>query len=616
MGADLSKPHVENPVQPAAAPEPAVALEPEPKHEPKPVVDANEAYIHKLERELKEKKAELEKEKRDRAAEVEALTRLHETELELYAAQVTKARCLDEAAAASADVQRLAEERALHLMQQRLNSVMEVDDATFEYITGPLGFDKRDFPFASLKPGRLPDGTLVLRIQLEESFKGNQEVVLRFKKTLAIMQALNGGDGTLLRLIGASNLDSDDPIAYVEYVTGMTLSAYLMDKQDATWSEKLHIAVQIAKALTHIHNLAVMHRDLSWSRVYVDAKGNVKVFAGLKMRQVQAYETYLTSGVSEARWGAPETLPKPQGGENGEPDSSDSATTYTDKIDIFGLGLILISLVTRDLPFTYVLKTSGRPTSIDDNLVAAKLAKRETAIPMLTQSFDVDYACPSEEYKELALECIRYDAERRPTAPQVVRRLEIIRQAYGGFKTPDHAKVDLTIAVLKTSGLPNPKMFGSPYDMWCELRINDENRDRIQLNPVTGNVTHLFNQYATLHDIEPLTHTVEIHFMTTIMFKTKTLWTVSIPLMELVTLEDNESSLTAVRKKTRTIHHDGNDAGVVVIAVQFGERIRGYLELYERQATEYLRNTEDGPSTLDLRKKRDVAAAALLCRAP
>ncbi|KDO17304.1 TKL protein kinase, partial [Saprolegnia parasitica CBS 223.65] len=346
----------------------------------KPVLDPYKERIRELERELKETKAKLEKEKHERAAEVEALTRLHETELELYAAQVAGARRLGDAAAAriDADVQRLTKERAMYLMQQRLNSVMEVDDATFEYIPGLLDFDERDFPFASLKPGRLQDGPHVLRIRLKKDFKGNQEVVLRFKKTLAIMQALNGGDGTLLRLIGACNLDSDDPIAYVEYVTGMTLSAYLMDKQDATWSEKLHIAVQIAKAIVHIHNLAVMHRDLSWSRVYVDAKGHVKVFAGLKMRQVQAYESYLNSGVSEARWGAPETLMTADGG----------ATTYTDKIDIFGLGLILISLVTRDLPFTYIVKTTGRPTSIDDNLVAAKLKKRETAIPMLTQSFD------------------------------------------------------------------------------------------------------------------------------------------------------------------------------------------------------------------------------------
>ncbi|KDO17302.1 serine/threonine protein kinase, partial [Saprolegnia parasitica CBS 223.65] len=393
MGAEHSTAFGEYPVEPAVAPEP----------EPKPILNPYEEHIQQLERELEKYKAKekqatakLAKETLKWTKEIEALKRQHQAELELYASEAKDARRLSDAAATvDTSAQRLADERAMHLMKQRLNSVMEVDDATFEHISGPLGFDQRDFPFALLKPGRLPDGTLVLRIQLEESFKGNQEVVLRFKKTLAIMQALNGGDGTLLRLIGASNLDSDDPIAYVEYVTGMTLSAYLMGKQDATWPEKLWIASQIGKAIVHIHNLAVMHRDVSWSRVFVDATANVKVFTGLKMRQVEPTENnHFTSGISEARWGAPETLPEPQGGENGEPDSND--TTYTDKIDIFGLGLILISLVTHDVPFSYVLKTSGRRTPIDDNLVTAWLKKRETAIPMLTQSFDDDYACPSE----------------------------------------------------------------------------------------------------------------------------------------------------------------------------------------------------------------------------
>ncbi|KDO25696.1 TKL protein kinase [Saprolegnia parasitica CBS 223.65] len=617
MGADLSTDFGEYPVEPAVAPEP----------EPKPILNPYEAYIQQLERELEKYKAKekqatakLAKETLKWTKEIEALKRRHQAELELYASEAKDARRLSDAAATvDTNAQRLADERAMQLMQQRLNSVMEVDDATFEYISGPLGFKPADFPFASLKPGRLPGGTLVLRIQLEESFKGDEDVLLRFKKTLATMQVLNGGDGTLLRLIGASNLDSDDPIAYVEYVTGMTLRAYLMDKQDATWPEKLWIAVQIGKAIVHIHNLAVMHRDVSWSRVFVDATANVKVFTGLKVRQVEPTKnSHFTSGISEARWGAPETLPEPQGGENGELDS-DSATTYTDKIDIFGLGLILISLVTRDVPFGYVLKTSGRRTPIDDDLVTTWLKKRETAIPMLTQSFDDDYACPSEEYKKLALECIQFDPELRPTAPEVVRRLEMIRQAYGGggFTTPDLDKVDLMIAPVKTTGALHEPHFGTAYDVWCEINIDEASRKPVTTSVANGGASHKFApQSTTLASIEPLVHTLVLLFKTSTVLRTKTIGKVTIPLMELLKLEGDEVSLTAVRTKKYPIVHEGDPVGVCEFKIMFGSRLRGYLELYERQTTEYLRNNEDGPSTLDLRKKRDVAAEALLSGAP
>ncbi|EQC25237.1 TKL protein kinase [Saprolegnia diclina VS20] len=587
-----------------------------PAPEPMPILNPDQVLIAQLKHELEQIKAKYEEETLAHASEVKDLTLQHELELELYAAQIAEARRLGGVAAADSDatVQRFAEERATHLMQQRLNSITEVDDLKFEHITGPLGFEKRDFPFAELKPGRIHDGTLVLRIQLVDGFKGNKDVLERFKKTLAIMQALNGGDGTLLRLIGACNINSDDPIAYVEYVTGMPLSEYLMNKQNATWAEKLWIASQVAKAIVHIHNLAVMHRDVSWSRVFVDATGNVKVFAGLKMRQVQAYESYLTAGITEARWGAPETLAKTE-------DSDDSgATTYTDKIDIFGLGLILISLVTRDLPFTHVMRTTGRADSpIDDNLVAARLKDPVEAIKMLAEPFDVDYACPSEEYKTLALACIRYDPERRPTAPEVVRRLETIRQAYSGgtIQTPDHAKVDLTIELLKMSGVQSPSAFGSPFDVWCEIKIDDEKHDAIVLPSITGNVTHVFRQFETLKDIEPLAHTVEFTLKTKHLLRTKTIGKISILLMNLLTLGGKELTLTARRMRKVHIFKDGDIVGSLEIAVTFGERLRGYLELFEQQTTVFLRNTDEDESlAVDLRKKRDLAVKVLLSGAP
>ncbi|EQC38922.1 serine/threonine protein kinase [Saprolegnia diclina VS20] len=570
------------------------------KTEPKPRLRSPDERVQQLE----QTEAALEKEQRERAPEVEAPPSQHETKLESYSAQVAGMQSLDEAATVSltADVRRLAEDRALHVMQQRLNAVPHVDDATFEPIPGPLHFDERDFPFMRLTPGRLRDGTLVLRIQLEFPFKNDEEARLRLKQTLAIMHALDGGDGTLLRLIGGCDLDSDDPIAYVEHVTGIGLSTYLMNQQNATWAEKLWIASQVAKAIAHIHNVECMHRDVSWSRIFVEATGNVTVFASFMLRQVQAYESYLSSGIAEHRWGAPETLATADG----------SATTSTDKIDIFGLGLILISLVTRDLPFTYIMKRSGRGGPIDDDLLAARLVKRETAIPMLTQPFEHECECPSKEYKTLAFECITYDPERRPTAPEAARRLETIRHAYSGgtIKTPDNAKVDLTIELLKTSGVLYVPDFGDSYDMWCEIKIDDGNYYPIQLEPVTGSADHLFNQEATLKDIEPLSHSVKLVHKTSPTFtSTQTIGKVSIPLMDLLTLED---SLTALRKKTFVIFKEGDIVGVVEIAVRFGARLRGYLELFERQTTEHLRNnTEDGQSTLDLRKKRDLAAQAL-----
>ncbi|EQC28915.1 hypothetical protein SDRG_13421, partial [Saprolegnia diclina VS20] len=109
---------------------------------------------------LQEINAVHERERLERATQIKDLAH----QLELYADHNAAAKHLD-------------------LMHQRLNSIKKFDDATFQYTSRPLGFDKRDYPFAKLTPGRLPDGTLVLRMQLQHQFRGDKAVLLRFKKT-------------------------------------------------------------------------------------------------------------------------------------------------------------------------------------------------------------------------------------------------------------------------------------------------------------------------------------------------------------------------------------------------------------------------------------------------
>ncbi|EQC38921.1 hypothetical protein SDRG_03879 [Saprolegnia diclina VS20] len=238
---------------------------------------------------------------------------------------------------------------------------------------------------------------------------------------------------------------------------------------------------------------------------------------------------------------------------------------------------------------------------------------------MLAEPFDVDYACPSEEYETLALECITYDPERRPTAPEVVRRLETIRQAYGGagFTTPDLAKVDLTEPPVKTSGVLYVPSFGTSHDIWCEINVDDTKRTPVKSSVATGGALHRFMPVSTtIANIEPLSHTLEVLIKTQVLLFPKTIGKVSIPLSELLTLEGDDKSLTAVRTKQGPIVHEGDNIGTLEFRMVFGPQIRGYLEVFERETTEFLKKAIAGPKTLDLSKKRDVAAAALLASTP
>ncbi|EQC31210.1 TKL protein kinase [Saprolegnia diclina VS20] len=495
---------------------------------------------------------------------------------------------------------------ATRLLTQRLVSVRSIDAATFRFHS-TVSPSAHGFPFAKITAGHLADNTLVLRIQLKSNTDAT--VVRRFKESIALMRALDGGNGTLLRLVGGSNLLSDDPIAFVENMSGMNLYAFLVMKRDASWRSKLMIGIQVAKAVVHIHNMATMHRDLSWSRIYVDNNDFVKVFVGLNTRDSGA--SALTQNVGHDRWRAPEMLCAAE--------TDQHAGTYSDKVDIYCLGLVLMTLVTHDKPFAHMADYDKR--------VSAWLADRSSAFPTLAKDFG---PCPSNAYQALVLECTQYDAEQRPRASDVVRRLEDVLD--GLVEVAPHRPianrpvVNLTLKIVKATALRSPSVFGNSFDAWCVVSIDDYTTwGPVETKRATGGVcVHTWNSQFNVPNVKPLDTTVTIEVVTTglLSLGTTKLGKVTLPLMELLDLDPSRenalqgtarASLTAVRHVECDILLNTNPVGTMTLAAQFSPEVQAYLELYVREKTTLLAAYNGAKSHHgdDLKRKRDMAVNAL-----
>ncbi|KDO30910.1 TKL protein kinase [Saprolegnia parasitica CBS 223.65] len=486
------------------------------------------------------------------------------------------------------------------LLEQRLKSVKVYDDANFVHLGGEDKLDPSAFPFALLRAGYLADRKHVLRIQLKEAFRKHEDLQ-RFRKSVAIMQASNGKDSRLLQLVGACDLFGANPIAYVEYFVGCDLRTYLMDHtKKLTMQQILAIALEVAKALVEVHKVGVMHRDISWTRIYIARNGRVKVLLGLKAKTSTTSND--TNGITEARWGAPETL-------------QPGKIKYTDAIDVFSFGLVLISLITRDLPFTHVVR-SGK--TIDDKRVETLLQKPETAAELLSNYFE-GFAVP-DAYATLVEKCITWDPAERPTAPEVVRCLleqlneqDVPRhlRAIGTLDLPD---VGLELAIIKGTNFNiDTNLFAFQgysrmrFDKWAET-------PRV---PETNNVLR-WGWHTKLENVRPLGATVQFAVRKASFMWDKSLGQVTLRLDDLLnpkmlSSDTERASLTAPRTVVLDVYNDGNVMGQLHVLAAFTGRITEYLNVVREDRARVLlaRQGNQDYKNEGLQQEHDVAAAAL-----
>ncbi|OQR95347.1 hypothetical protein THRCLA_22157, partial [Thraustotheca clavata] len=163
----------------------------------------------------------------------------------------------------------------------------------------------------------------------------------RIKNCIAFTHKLGGGDGTIIKLLGATGLDevSRNPVAYYPYFCGDLRSFLLSNsKENVPENTRIFIAYSIVKALSKVHQLDRLHRDVNSFHVFIDSDNTV-VLAGMSQARSKTNMT-MTNGVGDILWMAPETIRDGQ--------------RYTEKADIYSLAMVLIEIMTHELPYSHL----------------------------------------------------------------------------------------------------------------------------------------------------------------------------------------------------------------------------------------------------------------------
>ncbi|KAF0684717.1 Aste57867_23318 [Aphanomyces stellatus] len=168
------------------------------------------------------------------------------------------------------------------------------------------------------------------------------------------------------------------------------------------WPMKIRLALGLAHGLQYLHNSRMIHRDLKSPNILVDETWHAKIadFGTLRLAEIVrnqnpgAKSVDMTGLVGTTRWMAPEVI--------------QSKKVYTEKIDIYSLGVILWEMIDgKELPYEQMRWNHEIEQAILDG-------KRPLIAPN---------TCPP-RWKVLVSMCWQVDPTERPSIPEIIKSLQ------------------------------------------------------------------------------------------------------------------------------------------------------------------------------------------------
>ncbi|XP_039827064.1 putative wall-associated receptor kinase-like 16 [Panicum virgatum] len=234
-----------------------------------------------------------------------------------------------------------------------------------------------------------------------------QKEIDEFINEVAILSQINHRN--IVKLLGCC-LETEVPLLVYEFISNGTLFYHLHVEgpTSITWDSRLRIATETAKALAYLHwsvSIPVIHRDIKSSNILLDDAMTSKVSDFGASRYAPVDSTGLTTKVQ---------------GTIGYLDPSYFYTgRLTERSDVFSFGVILVELLTRKKPFSYL-------TSDGEGLVAhfVSLLREGNISQILDPQIIEEGGKEVQEVSVLAASCINLRAEDRPTMREVEHALE------------------------------------------------------------------------------------------------------------------------------------------------------------------------------------------------
>ncbi|KAL8050213.1 hypothetical protein ABFX02_06G068100 [Erythranthe guttata] len=277
--------------------------------------------------------------------------------------------------------------------------------------------------FGVVYKGKLPDGreVAIKRSETCSKTKKFQEKETAFDSELAFLSRLHHKH--LVRLVGYCE-ERDERLLVYEYMKNGALYDHLHSKNNVekgssfvnSWKTRIKISLDAARGIEYLHNYAVppiIHRDIKSSNILLDENWTARV-----------------SDFGLSLMGPPENdrdyRPTKAAGTVGYIDPEYyGLNVLTAKSDVYGLGVVLLELLTGRRAIFKNGENGGEPIRVVDYAVPAIVAGEVAGIldgrvglPEVREAEAVELVAYT------AMHCVHLESRDRPTMSDIVANLE------------------------------------------------------------------------------------------------------------------------------------------------------------------------------------------------
>ncbi|KAF9596939.1 hypothetical protein IFM89_014518 [Coptis chinensis] len=275
--------------------------------------------------------------------------------------------------------------------------------------------------FGTVYKGKLPDGreVAIKRGETGPRTKKFQEKENAFQSELAFLSRLHHKH--LVGLVGFCE-EKDERLLVYEYMKNGAIYDHLHSKNNTeksssvlnSWKMRIKVALDAARGIEYLHSYAVppiIHRDIKSSNILLDANWIARVSDfGLSLLGPESGEFLPSKAAGTVGYMDPEYY---------------GLNVLTAKSDVYGLGVVLLELLTGRRAIFKNEEDGGSPISVVDfavqRIMAGELANvldKRVGPPEMKEAEAVELMA------YIAVHCVNLEGKERPSMTDIVSNLE------------------------------------------------------------------------------------------------------------------------------------------------------------------------------------------------